>query len=79
DVSDIYVFIHQRLDDCDNSRYLVKNAVEIRTLLQNSGKVRKVFQGHYHKGDFQKIEQIEYITLQAMCEGEKNIYTVIEI
>ena len=43
------------------------------------GQTQKVFQGHYHKGDFQKIEQIEYITLQAMCEGEKNIYTVIEI
>ena len=79
DAKDIYIFLHQRLDPCDNTHYLIKNACEIRELLQENGKVRKVFQGHYHKGDYQKIGQIEYITLRAMCEGEQNEYSIIEL
>ncbi len=76
EASAAYVFLHQRLDVCKDVRYQVSNAQEIRKILQQSEKVRKVFCGHYHPGDRTWIENIEYITFPAMCEGEKNEYFI---
>ena len=61
------VFAHQRLDV--GSPYGVKNAPEVRGLLESSGKVRAVFQGHSHKNDYHEIAGIHYVTLVAMVEG----------
>ena len=61
------VFAHQRLDV--GSPYGVKNAPEIRKILENSGKVLAVFQGHSHKNDYREIDGIHYCTLVAMVEG----------
>ncbi len=79
DVQRAYVFLHQRLDDCPNERYVVKNAPQIRKILEESGKVKAVFQGHDHKGDRRVLGGIEYITLPGMCEGENNPYRVINL
>lgn len=79
DVGEATVFIHQRLDGCDDERYNIENSREIREILESSGKVRRVFQGHYHKGDLRTVNGIEYVTLAAMCEGEENSYTITEI
>ncbi|MBG86479.1 MAG: alkaline phosphatase [Verrucomicrobiales bacterium] len=61
------VFAHQRLDL--SNHYAVKNAPAIRSLLEKSGKVRAVFQGHSHKNDLKEINGISYVTLVAMVEG----------
>lgn len=61
------VFVHQRLDV--GKPYGVGNAAEIRALLEGSGKVRAVFQGHSHKNDYHEIAGIHYVTLVAMVEG----------
>lgn len=61
------VFIHQRLDV--ENHYGVQNAPEIRKVLEVSGKVAAVFQGHYHKNDYRQLAGIHYCTLAAMIEG----------
>ncbi len=72
------VFIHQRLDV--GGDYGVKNATEIRRILEQSDKVMAVFQGHYHRNDYKQISNIHYCTLAAMVEGEENnAYALLEI
>lgn len=76
----VVVFIHQRLDVENN--YGVKNAAEVRGVLERSGKVLAVFQGHYHRNDLKTIGGIPYCTLVAMIEGsgpENNGYSVLEL
>ncbi len=74
------VFAHQRLDV--RNHYGVKNAAEVRQVLEESGKVLAVFQGHSHKNDHRDIGGIHYCTLVAMVEGsgaENNGYSVISL
>lgn len=61
------VFVHQRLDVKND--YGVKNADQVRQVLEQSGKVLAVFQGHSHKNDLKDISGIHYCTLVAMVEG----------
>jgi len=74
------VFAHQRLDV--SNHYGVKNAVEVRKVLEESGNVLAVFQGHSHKNDHHDIGGIHYCTLVAMVEGsgaENNGYSVMSL
>lgn len=74
------VFAHQRLDVKNN--HGVKNNAEVRTILESSGNVLAVFQGHSHQNDLKEIGGIHYCTLVAMVEGsmaENNGYSVMEI
>lgn len=74
------VFAHQRLDVCNS--HGVKNCSEVRKVLEVSGKVLAVFQGHSHKNELNDIEGIHYCTLAAMIEGSgvsHNSYSVMEI
>ena len=74
------VFAHQRLDV--NNNYGVKNNSEVRQILESSGNVLAVFQGHSHKNDLKQIGGIHYCTLVAMVEGsgtENNGYSVMSI
>ncbi len=74
------VLIHQRLDESEN--YSVKNASQVRALLEDSGRVRAVFQGHSHANSLQEIGGIHYCVLAAMIEGsgvENSGYSTIEI
>ena len=61
------VFAHQRLDVSDH--YGVRNAASVRKILEESGRVLAVFQGHSHKNDYREIGGIHYCTLVAMVEG----------
>lgn len=74
------VFAHQRLDV--SNHYGVKNAAAVRKVLEESGKVMAVFQGHSHKNDHKDIGGIHYCTLVAMVEGsglDSNGYSVMTI
>lgn len=76
----VIVFAHQRLDT--DKAHAVRNAAEVRALLEKSGKVLAVFQGHSHKNDYQQIAGIHYTTLVAMVEGsglENNGYSLLDI
>jgi 3',5'-cyclic AMP phosphodiesterase CpdA len=74
------VFAHQRLDL--GNEYAVKNAPRVREILERSGRVLAVFQGHSHKNDYREIAGIHYTTLVAMIEGsgaENNGYSVLDV
>ncbi len=76
----VVVFAHQRLDV--NNNHGVKNNADVRKLLESSGNVLAVFQGHSHQNDLKHIGGIHYCTLVAMVEGsglENNGYSVMEI
>lgn len=76
----VIVFAHQRLDA--DKAHAVQNAAAVRSLLEKSGKVLAVFQGHSHKNDYQQIACIHYTTLVAMVEGsgiENNGYTILDV
>ncbi len=76
----VIVLAHQRLDA--DKAHAVRNAAAVRALLEKSGKVLAVFQGHSHKNDYQQIGGIHYTTLVAMVEGsglENNGYTLLEV
>ena len=62
------VFIHQLLDG-DEDVYYVRNAAAVRRVLEQSGRVRAVFQGHYHEGRYSRRQGIHYYTLKAMVMG----------
>ena len=74
------VFAHQRLDVKND--YGVKNAEQVRKVLEESAKVLAVFQGHSHKNDLKDINGIHYCTLVAMIEGsgaENNGYSLLDV
>lgn len=76
----VVVFVHQRLD-VDNN-HGIKNAAEVRKILEASDNVNVVFQGHSHKNDLKEIGGIHYCTLVAMVEGtgdESSGYSLLEI
>jgi predicted phosphodiesterase len=74
------VFAHQRLDTDDV--HAVRNAAAVRAILEESGKVAAVFQGHSHRNALTDLGGIHYVTLRAMVEGtgvEENGYSLLEI
>ena len=73
-------FIHQNLDG--KGSVFVKNAEDVRKILEDSGKVCAVFQGHHHPGSYRVVNGIHYYTLKAVVEGsgeKNNAYAVVEI
>lgn len=76
-----FLFLHQNLHD-ENDAHGVKNAPEVRRILEASGNVAAVFQGHMHTGGHGKIGKIHYCTLKAMVEGpslKNNSYATVTI
>lgn len=74
------VFAHQRLDVQNN--HGVRNNAQVRRILESSGNVQAVFQGHSHQNDLKEIGGIHYCTLVAMVEGsgdENNGYSVLTV
>ena len=65
----VVVFCHQRLDPASDPDCRVKNAAEVRSLLEASGKVRAVLAGHQHVGGQDFVNGISYYTLGAMVSG----------
>jgi 3',5'-cyclic AMP phosphodiesterase CpdA len=48
---------------------LVKERAELRQILEESGKVRVVFNGHVHRNHLDVIRGIPYVTLQSLVEN----------
>ena len=61
------VFAHQRLDT--KGPVAVQNAAAVREVLEKSGRVQGVIQGHDHAGAFQRINGIAYYTLKSTVES----------
>ena len=74
------VFVHQRLDVA--GAYGIKNAGEVRKVLEDSKKVVAVFQGHSHENSLKTIAGIHYCVLAAMIEGsgaKNNGYSTMDV
>jgi alkaline phosphatase len=74
------IFAHQRLDVSNN--HGVKNAAAVRKVLEESGKVLAVLQGHSHKNEHKEIAGIHYCVLAAMIEGageQNNGYSTMDL
>ena len=75
----VIIFAHQRLDVANS--HGVRNAAAVREILETSGRVAAVFQGHSHQNDLIDLGGIHYVTLRAMVEGsgaENNGYGLLE-
>lgn len=72
------VLVHEPLDPESGDWYRVNNADEVRSILESSGKVRLVLQGHMHEYGDVTVNGIRYVTIVGMCEGTKNRYAVLE-
>lgn len=78
----VVVFVHQRLDLEPKSNYAVKQSPQVRKILEASGKVKAVFQGHSHKNELKMVGGIPYCTLKAMVDGsgeENSGYSLLEV
>jgi hypothetical protein len=76
----VIILGHQRLDG--EGHVQVVNRLEVREVLEASGKVLAVFQGHDHKGAYSLINGIHYYTLKAIIEDsgpENNAYAVVDV
>jgi alkaline phosphatase len=76
------VFVHQMLDDFEFGKYGIKNAKEVREILEKSKKVIAVFQGHKHQETYHHINGIHYYTFNAMVDYkglENNSFSVVTI
>lgn len=74
------IFVHQLLDG--TGTVFVKNAADVRQIIEKSGKVLAVFQGHHHEGSYHNMNGIHYYTLKGMIEGhgkESNSYAIVEV
>ncbi len=92
---DCIVFVHAGLADQDltgNPWFegrpefcLIKNRDEIRNILENSGKVKAVFNSHLHWDKKHTHNSIPYFTLQSLVENEDDkgvpsqAYSIINI
>lgn len=82
----IIIFTHGNLDyrvkQGKMDPHIIRNAYEIREIIEKAGKVIAVIQGHYHTGYYQRINTIPYITIAAMVTGEgieNNSYAIVTI
>ncbi|MBQ4509985.1 MAG: metallophosphoesterase [Clostridia bacterium] len=73
------VLVHENLDPSVDKMHIIKNAEQARDIIKNCQKVSLVIQGHYHSGKESTIDNIPYITLPAMCEGESNSFRILEL
>ena len=74
------VFVHQRLDI--PGVHSVASAAHVRDILEQSGKVLAVFQGHSHQNDYGRVGGLHYCTMRAVVEGsgmESSGYGVVSV
>ena len=65
---DVYLFMHQNIDPAIEAQdHRLANADEVCAIIEASGKVRAVYQGHYHWGHRSCRNGVAYITLPAMA------------
>jgi len=83
----VIVFVHQRIDEPQNSNqddHTVRNAWQVREILEEHQGVLAVFQGHQHDafGSPSITNGVYYYTLKASVEGpypENNSYAVVHV
>lgn len=79
-----FVFCHHPLFAYvkNGHHYHVTNYLEVRRVLEESGKVIAVFNGHMHEEMFHEINAIQYLAMNSMLEGtfvQRNCFYIVEI
>ena len=72
------------VDPTFDPKHAIKQAPQLRALLEHSGHVLAVFSGHYHDGGFQRVNGINYVVLQANAAygndvAYHNQYALVEV
>lgn len=78
----VIVFVHQMLEESKSKSHVVANAPEVRSILEQAGNVRCVFEGHVHEEIYRQINGIHYYSLNAVIDGdgpENNAYHVVSV
>lgn len=78
----VIVFVHQMLSPTRDVKLEVQNAAEVRQVLEQSGKVLCVFQGHVHEESYNLINGIHYYSVNAVVDGdgpENNAYMIVDV
>ena len=80
----VIIFCHQMLDYFSGApqNVCVANAREVVPLLEQSGRVAAVVQGHHHTGHYSQRNGIHYWTMKAMIESaypEHNSYAIVTV
>ena len=73
---DTYIFLHQNIDPAVLANHRPSNADAIFRMIEASGKVKAVYQGHYHPGMRSEYNGIAYVAFPAMCENEDAYFTI---
>ncbi|MBQ7088824.1 MAG: metallophosphoesterase [Clostridia bacterium] len=76
---DVYLFMHQNIDPAiPAADHRLANADEVCAIIEESGKVKAVYQGHYHWGNRFEHNGVAYVTLPAMAVYDDTC-TIIEV
>ena len=70
------VFLHHNIDPAVPQSHRLANADSLFKGIGDSGRVRTVFQGHYHPGARSRYAEVRYVTLPAVCENENAFFIV---
>jgi len=76
------VFIHQLLGDSKGMKKSAQNAPEVRKILEQSGKVLCVFEGHVNSERHSVINHIHYYSFISTVFGsgsENNSYVIVDV
>ncbi|WP_276167337.1 metallophosphoesterase family protein [Zobellia alginiliquefaciens] len=78
------VFCHHPLFKYERNgkRYHINEHIETQKILENSNKVQAVFQGHVHEEHLEEINNIQYITQNAMVDFqgiENNSFSIVDL
>lgn len=76
------VFIHQLLGDSKGMKKSAQNAPEVREVLEKSGNVLCVFEGHVNSERHSQIKHIHYYSLISTVYGdglENNSYVTVDV
>lgn len=74
------VLAHQRLDGDGSTT--IRNAPAARQILEQSGKVLAVIQGHHHENSLAVINDIPYLVMRAVVEGpgvDNHAFSLVDI
>jgi len=75
---DVYLFVHQNIDPNIRADHRLHNTEAINRILQESGTVKAVYQGHYHPGMESMHGTIVYRAFPAMCENDA-AYSILSL
>ncbi len=72
----------EMLDDSISLPQSIQNAAQVRRILEQSGNVLCVFQGHVHEERYNLINNIHYYSVNAVVDSdgpENNSYMIVDI